>query len=356
MKSKVFFIKVRDYRKISEIKDKFSHLLEKSRLLESVSKGDKALIKMHFGEEGNTGFVRPEYVNVVSGILKNKGASVLVSDTNTLYKGKRMNSYDHYQLAHAHGFTKEATLAEVVIPDDSVPENRTRIDINQKHIKTAKVVKIFTECDLLINLAHFKGHMMTGFGGALKNIGMGCATREGKLEQHTDFTPAVFEKDCIGCGECVKVCPVNAIEIIKNKARLDKEKCIGCASCIAACPTEAMSVNWSEGGGTIQEKMVEYAKAILDSQKKPPIHINFAIKITKECDCLAKDDPQITPDMGILASNDPVALDKACLDQAIEASGMDIFKKVHPERDGMKQLAHAAKIGLGTLDYELIHI
>ncbi|MGB2630163.1 MAG: DUF362 domain-containing protein [Candidatus Omnitrophota bacterium] len=356
MKSKVYFIKTADKDKPASIKNKFSKLLDKSGILDGISNGDKAVIKIHFGEEGNTGFVKPDCVKVLSEKLAEAGVEVALSDTNTLYKGKRMNCSDHLKLARKHGFTPRKAGAEVFIPDDKKEDNAARFAINQKFVKTAKVVRLFTDADVLISVAHFKGHMMTGFGGVLKNIGMGCATREGKLEQHTDMTPTVFVDTCIGCGECVKVCPADAIVIIKEKARIDAEKCIGCASCIAACPTGAMGVMWEAGGDTIQEKMTEYAKAVLDNRKGESIHINFAIKITKECDCLAQDDPRIAPDIGILASVDPVALDKACLDLTIEAAGKDIFREVHPERDGMKQLKHAVEIGIGSTEYELIEI
>ena len=197
---------------------------------------------------------------------------------------------------------------------------------------------------------------MTGFGGALKNIGMGCASPEGKLAQHSDIAPFVRIDTCVGCEVCLGVCPAQAISIINRKAHIDNEKCIGCASCIASCLQAAIDVDWGRGGIDIQEKMVEYAKAILEDKQKKFIFINFAIKITKECDCFAKDDPKISPDIGILASRDPVSIDKATLDLIICACGKDIFKEVHPDRDGFKQLEHASKIGIGNLEYDLIEI
>ncbi len=353
MKSTVYYIPVDNDDKPKAIKAKFRRLLDESRLLNGITPDNKVVIKIHFGEEGNTGYVKPEYVKVLTDKL---AAQAVLSDTNTLYQGKRMNCRDHLRLAGEHGFTHKKAGAAILIPDDTVKQNVARININEKFVRTAKVARHFIDADVLINVAHFKGHMMTGFGGALKNIGMGCATREGKLEQHADMVPHVFTATCIGCGKCVEICPAEAIELVGGKARINTEKCIGCAQCIAICPTAAMSVEWEAGGETIQEKMVEYAKAVLDHARGKTIHVNFAIKITKECDCLAKDDPRIVPDIGILASLDPVSLDKACLDLTMEAAGKDIFRKAHPERDGMKQLTHAAEIGVGTLDYELVRV
>jgi hypothetical protein len=228
--------------------------------------------------------------------------------------------------------------------------------MNQKFIKKASVLKLYKEADVLISVGHFKGHMMTGFGGALKNIGMGCASREGKLAQHSGVSPTVYIKKCTGCGSCEKVCPVNAISIVEKKSVIDKKTCIGCASCIAACPYGAMDVNWGSGAGTMVEKMVEYTKAVLDGRKKNA-YVNFALKITAECDCMAKDDPRLIPDVGIFASSDPVSVDQATYDVVFKKAGnKDIFKIAHPSCDSQKQLVYAEKLGLGSRAYELVEI
>ena len=352
--SKVYFIAVDESDGLQVVKSKLVRLLNESKLLACIHKKDKVAIKIHFGEEANTGFVRPEYVRVVHDFIAKNQAMSFVSDTNTLYRGRRMNSHDHLKLAYEHGFTPEVVGASVVIADDSKSENTARITINQKFVKVAKVAKIFCDADAIVDISHFKGHMMTGFGGALKNLGMGCATREGKLEQHCDVSPIIISKKCVGCGACCDVCPAKAISIKNEKAYLDSSKCIGCATCIAACSNEAIDVDWEAGGDVIQEKIVEYAKAVLKGKEKKCAFLNFALKITKECDCLAKDDPRIAPDIGILACDDPVSIDKASMDLINKACGRDIFKQVHPDRDGLKQLEYASKLGLGNLNYELI--
>jgi len=356
MKSKVYFIAVENTDKPETIRTKFARLLKESGLLDVVRRGDRAAIKIHFGEEGNTGFVRPEYVRVVIDIIAQKQAIPFLADTNTLYKGGRTNSSDHLRLAYEHGFRPIALGAQVVIPDEAHKENVAVLEINQRFIKSAKIAKVFLEADAIIGVAHFKGHMMTGFGGALKNIGMGCAAREGKLAQHCDVSPLITIERCSGCGQCAEVCPTQAIFLKNQKAYIEAEKCIGCASCIAACAQNAIDVDWNEGAGSIQEKMVEYAKTVLGPKKNKVAFFNFAIKITKECDCLAKDDPRIAADIGIFASRDPVSIDKASFDLINKKSGRDIFREAHPERDGLKQLDYAAKLGLGSLDYELIDL
>ncbi len=356
MKSKVYFIRVNDSDSVDIIKSKLERLIRVSEALDFIRKGVRVAMKMHFGEEGNTGYVRPEYIRAISDNLNKKQADHFLSDTNTLYRGRRTNSAEHLKLAYEHGFTEEACGSRVLIPDDTKKEEISEVLVKRKFIKTAKIARIFLEADVILGIAHFKGHMMTGFAGALKNIGMGCAVRGGKLAQHCDISPFVRIENCIGCKDCLKVCPTGTVFIKDDKAYIDPEKCIGCASCIAACVENAIEINWEAGGGNIQEKMVEYANAILKDKQSKSVFINFATKITKECDCLAKDDPRIAPDVGILVSIDPVSIDKASLDLTIEAAGRDIFKEAHPSRDGLKQLRYACELGLGNLEYELIEV
>ncbi len=354
MKSKVYFVRVENQESRESVSAKLDKLIQSSKVLDFLKKDQTAAVKLHFGEEGNTGYVRPEYVRVVcQGILARKSKPFL-SDTNTLYGGRRTNSKDHLALAYEHGFKPENVSAEVVIPDDTQKENVREIRQETEFVKTAKIAKIFFEADAIVGIAHFKGHIMTGFGGALKNLGMGCATRPGKLFQHSDIAPYVITKNCIACEACIAVCPAQAIALKPDKAFIDQAKCIGCASCLAACKFQAIDVKWDSGGGFIQERMIDYARAVLSNKKGKAAFFNFCLKITRECDCLAKDDPRIVPDIGILASGDPVAIDKAGFDLVNRAAGKDIFKEMHPKRNGMKQLDYAASLGLGDLDYELL--
>ena len=355
MKSRVHFISVSSADDQHLINQKLKHLIDESRVLDFIHQKDKVSIKLHFGEEGNTGFVRPQHLRVVADAVIGRGGSVFLADTNTLYRGRRLNSKDHLQLAYEHGFTKEVTNADAIIPDDTQEKNVTCLEINQKFIKRAKVARIFIDADALIAVSHFKGHILTGFGGALKNVGMGCASRQGKLAQHCNLAPIVYADKCIGCGECEIICPVKAIKLVNKKSVVDSAKCIGCASCLGACPTMAMFIDF-QAGSQVQDKMVEYSLAVLKDKQKKSGFINFAIKINKECDCWGMDNPRIAPDVGILVSTDPVSIDQASFDLVNQACGKDIFKAVHPEQDGKKQLRYAQDIGLGSLDYELIKL
>ncbi|HEX2957969.1 MAG TPA: DUF362 domain-containing protein [Chitinispirillaceae bacterium] len=353
MNSKVYFTPVKESDSVEVIKEKLSSLINKHAVFES-GMGDlkKVVIKIHFGEEGNTGYLRPEIVAVVCGKITSQGGEVIISDSNTLYRGKRMNSNDHLALAYEHGFRKEITGGTTVIADET-SDNVATIPINLQFIKDAKIPKLYIGTDLFISMAHFKGHLAAEFGGTLKNIGMGCATREGKMAQHSDLEPKINAYRCIGCGTCVDKCQVHALSLVQGKAKINAAKCTGCAGCIAVCPAEAIDVNWGSGAARMQEKMVEYAFAVLKNVPRS-LHINFATKITAECDCIAKDDPRITDDIGIFISEDPVALDQACFDAVIKQAGKDLFKEYHPHCDGNRQLMYAERLGLGSRKYEVI--
>ncbi|MCX5694975.1 MAG: DUF362 domain-containing protein [Candidatus Omnitrophica bacterium] len=355
MKSKVYFVAVNDGNDAAAVNKQLNKLLAESRVLDFIRKEDKVGVKVHFGEEGNTGFVRPHDLRVICDGIRSKGASALLSDANTLYRGRRLNSKEHLALAYEHGFTKEAVGIDIFIPDDNKKEDVIDISVGGKLIKTAQIARFFIDIDALVTVSHFKGHILTGFGGALKNIGMGCATREGKLAQHCDVAPVVYADKCTGCGECAIICPAGAIQIKNKKSVLVRKKCIGCASCIAVCPSMAMFID-IESGDDVQQKIAEYSLAVLKSKKGKVVFINFAVRINQECDCWGMENPRIAPDVGIFASSDPVSIDKASFDLVNEACGKNIFKEAHPKQDGLNLLKYAQDLGLGSLDYDLIKL
>ena len=354
MKSKVYFTPVGASDDSGTVKEKLKALIQKSGVLGFIVPGDKVAAKIHFGEEGNTGFVDPEFAGVICREAQAKGGGVRLSDANVLYKGRRTVTADHMKLALNHGFAKKTTGADIFIPDDTKKDEIAEVEINQKYIKTANVGRIFLECDSLLAISHFKGHMLTGFGGAIKNVGMGCATRQGKLAQHNALAPAVYADNCIACGACVAVCPAGALTLT-DRISLDTDKCIGCANCVGVCPTFTLFIDY-KAGTAVQEKMAEYAYAVLKDKKNKSGFINFALKISKECDCWSQENPRIAPDVGIFASLDPVAIDQASYDTVNKACGKDIFRSSHPDQDGDIQLSHSEKIGLGSREYELIEV
>ena len=354
--SKVFFISVSDDDTIKDINNKLTFLIDKLKPFKNIKKDNLVAVKLHFGEEENAGYVKPEFVSTIVDRIKKIQAKAFLTDTNALYKGSRTNTVDHLDLAYRHGFTPDKVGAPVVIADGIKSDEDKEVKIKGDFIKSAFIASGIRKSDVVVVISHFKCHIMTGFGGAIKNLGMGCASRRGKLVQHGGIAPYVKTEKCVACGACIEVCPVEAIKFDNKKAKINPKICIGCASCIAVCPVAAIELEWEKGASTISEKMVEYAMATVKDKKDNCVYFNFALKITKECDCLAKDDPKICPDIGIFVSFDPVAVDQACADKVNEVSGKDIIHEQHPNRDWRKQLEHANKIGLGNTIYELIEI
>ncbi|MDR3555262.1 MAG: DUF362 domain-containing protein [Syntrophobacteraceae bacterium] len=355
MKSQVFFTPVKDADDIDAVNRALKVLLAKSAMPAVAEAGNKVAVKLHFGEEGTDAFVRPDHLRIICDELTGRGALPYLSDANTLYRGMRLNSTDHMGIALEHGFTRDAVGVDIFIPDDTKEQDVVELVIDQKLIKTASVGRCYVDADAFVAVTHFKGHGLTGFGGSLKNVGMGCATRRGKLAQHCDAAPTFYEDKCIGCGECEKVCPVGAIQIENDKSVLSRDKCIGCANCVAACPNAALFVDF-KAGDDVQKKMVEFAYAILKNKKGKAAFLNFALRINKECDCWRYGNQRIAPDVGIFASTDPVAIDKASQDLVNAACGKDVFKEFHPDQHPHLQLEYARDIGLGSIDYELIKV
>lgn len=330
-----------------------------------------AAIKIHFGEYGNLAFLRPNYAKVVADYVKELGGKPFLTDCNTLYVGSRKNALDHLDTAYVNGFSPLQTGCHVIIADGLKGTDETIVPINQKYVKEAKIGHAIMDADVLISLNHFKGHEMAGFGGAIKNLGMGSGSRAGKMEQHCDGKPHVDEAGCIGCGSCARICAHGAMTKGSNKKfSIDQEKCVGCGRCLAVCPKDAISANFSNSIAMLNYKMAEYALAVC--QNRPTFHISLICDVSPNCDCHAENDIPIIPDVGMLASLDPVALDQACADlvnkqPAIEQSELgknlaklgasdhnhDHFHMTHPDTEWESCLAHAEEIGLGTREYEL---
>ena len=301
--------------------------------------------------------------------VKDLGALPFLTDANTLYVGTRGDSVSHLMTAIENGFAYPVVNAPLIIADGIRGGSYSRVRIDQETIKTAYIGKDIAEADVLISVAHFKGHELSGFGGTIKNLGMGCAARKGKLEQHSDLSPKVKRKKCIGCGECVDHCAQKAISLSEEKASIDPQKCVGCGECILICPNGAIDVQWNADIPLFQKKMAEYTSAVLKGKKEKAIFLNFLTDISPACDCYGYNDAPIVHDIGVAASKDPVAIDQASADLVNQQAGTsgscltkctgpgeDKFRGVYPNIDWTIQLDHAEKIGLGTRKYELVTI
>ena len=327
-------------------------------------------IKIHFGEPGNLAYLRPNYAKVVADVVKSLGGMPFLTDCNTLYVGRRKNALDHMDAAYENGFSPFSTGCHVIIADGLKGTDDLEVPVEGgQYVTTAKIGRAIMDADVFISLSHFKGHESTGFGGAIKNIGMGCGSRRGKMEQHNSGKPTVDQELCRGCHVCAKNCAHGAISFTDNKASIDHNKCVGCGRCIGACNFDAVyNGNWA-ANAQLNCKMAEYAKAVVDG--RPSFHISLVMDVSPYCDCHAESDVPIVPDVGMFASFDPVALDQACadacqaqpimggslLDDNMKAPGFvdhgDIFTNTTPESEWESCLAHAEKIGLGVREYEV---
>ena len=327
-------------------------------------------IKIHFGEPGNLAYLRPNYAKVVADVVKSLGGMPFLTDCNTLYVGRRKNALDHMDAAYENGFSPFSTGCHVIIADGLKGTDDVEVPVEGgQYVTTAKIGRAIMDADVFISLTHFKGHELTGFGGAIKNIGMGCGSRRGKMEQHNSGKPTVDQELCRGCHVCAKNCAHGAISFTDNKASIDHNKCVGCGRCIGACNFDAVyNGNWA-ANAQLNCKMAEYAKAVVDG--RPSFHISLVMDVSPYCDCHAESDVPIVPDVGMFASFDPVALDQACadacqaqpimggslLDDNMKAPGFvdhgDIFTNTTPESEWESCLAHAEKIGLGVREYEV---
>ncbi len=347
---------------------KLARLLETAGLNNCLSDNDLVAVKLHFGEKGNTAFIRPPYISRIIKTVKESGAKPFLTDTNTLYAGSRSDSPSHIRTAVENGFAFSSMAGTpIIIADGLRGKNEIKVAVNQKNFTHVYIGSEIMAADALVSVAHFKGHELSGFGGTLKNLGMGCASRRGKLEQHSTVSPKIKKKSCIGCEECRDHCPGLAIEMIDAKASIEPERCIGCGECIIRCPTGSVTIRWNQTIPAFLEKMMEYALGVLDNKHGKALFINFITDVSPGCDCLPYNDSPIVRDVGILASTDPVAVDqasvdlvnaetalpKSCLKKNTKA-GQDKFRAVYPKVDWELQLDYAEKIGLGTRDYDLV--
>jgi len=346
--------------------DKLDRLLEEAGLAGVVGRGDLTAIKLHFGERGGHAYLRPTFVRRVVDRIRTLGGKPFLTDSSTLYPGERKEAVSALTCAIEHGFAYAVVNAPLLMCDGLRGHSSRRVAIPGEILQTADIGLEILEADTLVVLSHFKCHELTGFGGALKNLGMGCSSRAGKLEQHSTVAPQVSEEHCTVCGACLKACAHGAIDFAGGKARIDSRRCTGCGRCITLCEPRAIRIQWNEQAPLVMKKMAEYALGAVSGKAGKLLFVNFVTQVSPACDCYGFSDAPIVPDLGILASTDPVALDQACADLVIAARGLpdtamvhghepggDKFRGVHPEIDWEVTLAHAAKLGLGQRGYQL---
>jgi uncharacterized protein len=381
MASPVHFIDLRTTHKRSLL-DKIYGLVEAAGMKQVVKRRGLTAVKLHFGERGNTAFIRPLLIRPVIDAIKAAGGKPFLTDASTLYVGTRGNAVDHLQTAVLNGFSYSALDAPLIIADGIDGRDETAVPVGLKHFQETYIASAVVRAEALISVAHFKLHEMSGFGGTIKNLGMGAASRRGKMAQHSEVAPQINPEKCIGCGLCAEQCAHGAIALaerspeaprpndeVQKLASLDRDLCVGCAGCIHACPEGALGINWEIDLPKFMEGMVEYTVGTLKGKEKRSLFVNFLTQVSPACDCYPFADAPIVPDIGIVASRDPVAIDQASADllQAqpiLESSCLkgtaqadrDIIRAVYPKIDWQYQLQYAEQVGLGSRAYELIKL
>ena len=372
-KSKVFFTDFRTKAHGDGLPTKLRKLILKAGLKDIDMDGKFVAIKMHFGELGNISYLRPNYARAVVDAVKSLGGKPFLTDCNTMYPGSRKNAIEHLYCAWENGFTPLTVGCPIIIGDGLKGTDDVDVPVEGgEYVKSAKIGRAVMDADIFISLSHFKGHEMTGFGGAIKNIGMGCGSRAGKTDQHSGGQPQISEELCRGCKKCLAQCANNGLyfDVETRKMKVNTDNCVGCGRCLGACNFDAISFENEQAPELLNRRMAEYAKAVVWG--RPHFHISLVLDISPNCDCHAENDAPILPNIGMFASADPLALDQACVDACLAATPMpgsqlydhmhspdfhdhhDHFKNSTPESEWRSCIEHAEKIGLGSREYELI--
>lgn len=353
MASDVFFLSIEEYKKNNK---RLSELFDKAGFKDCINRNDFSVIKIHFGEDGIKTYIPSDMVKPIIESIKKCEARPFLTDTCVLYKARRDNAVEHLLVASEHGYSIHKLGIPVIIGDGLLGNEEGEIKIQADIFNSVNIASIVFEANSMIVVSHVTGHMGTGMGATLKNIGMGLASRKGKLRQHSGMNPTIKQKKCTGCGVCIEWCPEEAITLNNKKAFIDSEKCIGCGECLAVCNFNAVGFSWHFEGVELQKRMVEHALGVIKIKSGRIGFINYLINITKDCDCMATSQKPIINDIGFLASKDPVALDNATLDFISEKAGKNIGELSYPGIDVKAQIKHGEKIGLGSSEYKLIEI
>ncbi len=371
--AKVYFSDLRTISNGDGLPKKLQRLIRAAGIENIDFQGKFVAIKMHFGELGNISYLRPNYARAVVDVVKSLGGKPFLTDCNTMYPGSRKNALEHLECAWENGFSPLSVACPIIIGDGLKGTDDVEVPVQGgEYVEAAKIGRAIMDADVFISLTHFKGHEMTGFGGTIKNIGMGCGSRAGKKEQHSDGKPSVDEDLCTGCKKCLRACANDALvfDSEKKKMTVNDTNCVGCGRCLGACNFDAISFVQNNAATILNLKMAEYAKAVVDG--RPGFHISLVLDISPNCDCHPENDAAILPNIGMFASFDPLALDQACADACLKTSPLpgsqlydnlqkadfvdrhDHFINSTPESEWKSCLEHAEKIALGRRSYDLI--
>jgi uncharacterized Fe-S center protein len=351
---RVFFVPACSADGPNALSAKAGRALAALDFLEALEPEDFCALKIHFGERNNKGYIKPEWLRAIVAAVRAEAPRVFLTDSNTLYVGPRSNSVEHIRLAWSHGFRPDILDVPVIIADGLIGRDVQAAAGGGARVGEAKIASAILSADALLALSHVTGHVQTGIGAAIKNLGMGCASRAGKLDQHSVAHPRVQAKSCRDCGLCFDHCPAGAIVRAEGHVTIDDARCIGCGECLVVCKFGAIRIRWDEDYRRIQEKIAEYAMLVRRGFKRKAAFLNFLIRVTEDCDCMAKGEAAIVDDIGILASSDPVAVDQASADLILKtAGGRDVFRQGY-DIDWSMQLKHGQSIGLGSRRYDLV--
>ena len=356
MAEKVYYISLSIDEPLDILEKKIVKLFKRSNLGRCFEAKDIVGVKLHIGEKGNISYVPPHFIKPFVTMLRKSGCKPFLTDTNVLYKGSRNNAVEHIMLAHEHGFNIENTGAPFIVADGLMGLNEVEVEINCENYKNVPVASEAVYSNALLVITHVTGHIACGLAASIKNLGMGFSTRKGKLNQHSQLPPEVIESECTGCKVCHKWCPSEAIVMQNEKAVIIEEKCISCGECIALCRYDAVSFKWVGTSEVLQKRIAEHALGVMKNKKDKIGFISFMINQTNQCDCMGIKMKSILPDFGVLASLDPIAIDKAVLDISQERYDTDVSRTSFPGIDPTIQLSYGEKIGLGSIDYKLIQV
>ena len=352
---KVYLVPAKSSDTDDELTRKIGLVWRAARFENCFRANDLTPLKLHVGEPGKKTFVPPRIVAPLVGHLKETGARPFLTDSAVLYRSPRDNGVSHTRVAHEHGFTMERTGAPFLPADGLNGSDEVEMSTGGKHFESVSIAAAIAQARSMLLLSHATGHLATGFGGAIKNLGMGCGSKKAKLRQHFGQQPSIDETICNGCRECAEHCPEDAIEV-DGTAVIDPELCVGCGACVAACLEGAVRFDWEVNGAELQERIVEHAAPIVRARSGRLACVTVVMDVTKDCDCLDNVQEPLCDDIGILASRDPVAIDQAALDLIRERAGRTLESMSYPDRDGSVQLAYAEELGLGKRKAELVTV